>query len=1520
MNKNTLYVCVSLFFLTMFHFSMSAQDIWWEKSNERYSKNQVNIDGTYLTFDINNRELENKLEQVPFRLHKKNQKHIIKFPGENNGFRDFVISRTEVMHPYLAVKYSEIKTFVGYALKDPTEVIRFSYYPKVGIQGSIIKPGENTIVIKPINQNTHILYDSKEEVSSLFDCQTEEISAKIQDQQVLNGRNANDGNLRRYRLALSVSGDYSQFFLDGTESDDTERKAKVMAAMVASINRVNGIFERDFGVTMQIIPENDSLIFLDPTSDPYTTGSSLNSQLQNTLDDDPNVGTDRYDVGHLFHEENAIYGNAGCIACVCTDGSKGSGYTTHRDPSSDHFNLIVAHEFGHQFGGYHVQSSSNCRSGFNSEVEPGSGSSIMGYAGICSPNVQSTPDDYFNYVDIRDVAIWTINNSNCAEIIPTGNTAPVADAGNDYTIPQSTPFVLEGEANDIDGVGSLTYCWEQNNPENPNSSSTPQSHWINGPLFRSKLPTASNKRYFPQLDDVLAGNLTPTWEVLPSVARSMRFEFTVRDNTPQGGQTNTDGVLLTVDANSGPFAITSQNTIETWNVGEQVTVNWDVANTDQAPVNANMVDILLSVDGGYTYPYILQDDIANDGSETFVLPNVEGSTTARIMIKASDNIFFAINSTNFTIQTSEFIMSISDNSESVCQLTNAVYDFEYRTFLDFNEEVIFTTENLPVGVQATFSPSSVTGAQLSGTPVELTVSGTENLSVGTYSFSIKGNANSGIEKIVNLDLEIFGNSITPSTLVSPSDNQIGFSLGSPFEWSEDVNAESYEIQIATDNSFTNIVESTVVSENNYVAQSLSYNTAYFWRVQNTNPCGTGNFSAVHTFSTQCSNPENFGSIAAGPSYVGLQWLDNNSTNWEIEYGFSGFVLGNGTVVSAATNPYEVNNLNSFTSYDFYLRSTCTVGGNGVWIGPVSVKTTENFCAGDHFYDTGGPDGNYSNGENVTTVISPDTTDDRVRVNFESFSLESCCDRLTIYDGPDNSSTVIGQYSGNSPGQIVSTHPSGALTFVFTSDGSVTSTGWDATVVCEPKPNCLIPNNVQITDILQNEARLIWDAGGTDSNWEIEYGLNGFNQGSGITETASTNSYTLQNLSSDTLYDAYIKTICDAGGFSDSIGPITFRTQISCPAPSGFVINTVTSNTADLAWDITQGSQGSWELEYGSSGFVQGNGDLIQSNINSITLSELTSATLYDVYIRVNCDNNDVSAWAGPFNFRTSCEIVSENPNEYIHNGSFECGNLEPWRSTGPGGGSGCRMNFTVLENSSNVCVIVPDVDPSDGIYAAFTSFDGNAGDTYVLEQTISLPSDISQSVSAIVSFDLRIEYSVTFGTPTAERTLEVDIYDTSNNLIATVGQQSFGIDPRSGSINSSISRDVLEDIINLGGEDVILRFTASIPDTSTGPAKALIDNVSFFVEKPLSVEEELFDNEFSIAPNPNDGSFMLTYEGQKKLNEVLIYDLSGKLIFVKDLSNFDKREEIKINQVETGMYLIKIISDQTVVTKRIIVK
>src|SRR5690606_29912379 len=198
-----------------------------------------------------------------------------------------------------------------------------------------------------------------------------------------------------------------------------------------------------------------------------------------------------------------------------------------------------------------------------------------------------------------------ITSVNCHQTLSFDNDPPEAQPVPDYTIPISTPFVLTADATDPDG-DPLTYCWEHYDLE-ATSTEPPAADDPDGPMFRTFDPSPSPSRYFPRLSD-LAQNISPQFEVLPSVTRPLNFRMTVRDYHTIGGCTDHDDVRVDVTATAGPFQVTSQNAGATWLEGENVTITWNVANTTASPVSCALVDIFLSYDGGLTYPEILAEN------------------------------------------------------------------------------------------------------------------------------------------------------------------------------------------------------------------------------------------------------------------------------------------------------------------------------------------------------------------------------------------------------------------------------------------------------------------------------------------------------------------------------------------------------------------------------------------------------------------------------------------------------------------------------------------------------------------------------------------------------------------------------------------------------------------------------------------------------------------------------------------------------------------------------------------------
>jgi subtilisin-like proprotein convertase family protein len=543
--------------------------------------------------------------------------------------------------------------------------------------------------------------------------------------------------------------------------------------------------------------------------------------------------------------------------------------TGRSNPTGDPFDVdYVAHEIGHQMGGYHTHNGTGgCgKSGSNTEVEPGSGSTIMGYAGICAgQNVEKNSDDYFNYVNIRDISVNIQGgvSSQCFEEIKVSNLPPTANAGANYTIPVGTAFQLAGSGTDPNSDDVLTYNWEQNDNENMQNSTQPSPLALVGPMFRSRPGTTAPSRYFPQLSDILANNLAPTWEVIPEATRNFEFALTVRDNVIYGGQTADDLMQIRAVSLAGPFVVSSQNNNTTWIKGETETITWNVANTNNIlTVNCQIVNILFSASGDFTDTVILKAATSNDGSEDIIVPS-SLTSTGKLMIKAADNIFLDVNNATIIIAeatvTPTFFLTALELSKSECTTSNAItYEFEYKPSTGFVEIVTFSASGIPSGATASFSPET---ASTTDDIVTMTLVGFKEAKAQDYTLVFTG-ASATLNKSESVNLTLKGTNFDAPVLTSPVDSSVGQSTYPKYKWSEDTSGvtESYVIEIAEDANFTTITETATITSNSYNQNtSLLENTSYFWRVRPKNECGVGAFSSGNTFSTgitECLNAEN----------------------------------------------------------------------------------------------------------------------------------------------------------------------------------------------------------------------------------------------------------------------------------------------------------------------------------------------------------------------------------------------------------------------------------------------------------------------------------------------------------------------------------------------------------------------------------------------------------------------------------------------------------------------------------------
>lgn len=566
---------------------------------------------------------------------------LVALPNPDGEMIDFEIVAYDLMEPELAQKWDFLQNWRGWKVDDPTVTIRLDWTAR-GFHAMILEPG-NFWFIDPLYWNPDEYYQSfykknYPRPTEVFTCHVDsDHSEEHIHHPVTRSFENGDCDLRTYRTAIACTGEYATFH-GGTTSG-------AASAINTSLNRVNGVYETELAIRLILVANNNLLIYLNPNNDPYTNNNGFTMLGQNQANINSVIGTANYDIGHVYSTGG---GGVASLRSPCVSNRKARGVTGRGAPVGDPFDIdYVAHEMGHQFGGNHTQNNS-CNRVFAAAMEPGSASTIMGYAGICAPDVQNNSDAYYHGISLQEMANYMElgGGNSCATSAGISNSSPSGiDAGADVFIPKGTPFVLTATGSDPDG-DPLTYGWEQFDNEY-GEEMPPEGTNFQGPMFRSFSPTPAPSRYFPRLSD-LVNNVDSDWEELPEVTRTMDFRVNARDFNGTYGCNTYDDVRLTVDSGVGPFEVNVPNTNVSWEEGQSYTVTWDVAGTDGGSVDCDFVDISLSMDGGFTYEISLATNVPNNGSSSVTLPNRTG-TTARVMVKCSDNVFFDISDNNFTI-------------------------------------------------------------------------------------------------------------------------------------------------------------------------------------------------------------------------------------------------------------------------------------------------------------------------------------------------------------------------------------------------------------------------------------------------------------------------------------------------------------------------------------------------------------------------------------------------------------------------------------------------------------------------------------------------------------------------------------------------------------------------------------------------------------------------------------------------------------------------------------------------------
>ncbi|MEP7015492.1 MAG: reprolysin-like metallopeptidase [Verrucomicrobiota bacterium] len=588
----------------------------------------------------------------------------IHLPMPDGTMARFRFEESPVIEPGLAAKFPGLKTYRAQGIDDPAATSRFDWLP-TGFHAIILAPS-GTVLIDPYakgNTTDYITYWKKDAANAAepFECHFIDPELPPLPAGGVHAPGVTSGTiLRTYRLALAATNEY-------TVAVGNNTIAGALAAEVLVMNRVNGVYERDLAIHMNLVANNDLITYAGDNfscggacssgNDPYSNNDNGSMLGQNQTNLDNVIGSANYDIGHVFGTTTGgvAYGSVSCTS------NKALGVTGFSDPVGDPFAIdYVAHEMGHQWGALHtfngaVGSCGGSNRTDSAAYEPGSGITIMAYAGICgNQNLAAHSIDTFHLKSIEQIVAYsqTGNGNNCAAATPTGNTAPTVGGPGNFTIPKGTPFSLAASATDPNG-DSITYDWEEydlgaSTSAAPNTDSDGNAR----PIFRPYLPTTGGTRTFPSLQYILNNaNVPPpttggflTGELLPAISRVMMFQVVARDNRAGGGGINTATSIVTIDGAAPPFAVTAPNTGISVPVMTNLNVTWSASGS------AANVKISLSTDGGNTFPTVLAASTPNDGAESVLIPNLP-TTMARIKIEAVGNIYFDISDTDFSITT-----------------------------------------------------------------------------------------------------------------------------------------------------------------------------------------------------------------------------------------------------------------------------------------------------------------------------------------------------------------------------------------------------------------------------------------------------------------------------------------------------------------------------------------------------------------------------------------------------------------------------------------------------------------------------------------------------------------------------------------------------------------------------------------------------------------------------------------------------------------------------------------------------
>ena len=770
----------------------------------------------------------------------------------------FSIVAYDIAEPAGLAAYPGIRTWYGVNVAEPRQTI-FLDWTLRGFHAAVRGGGSEAVFVDPVfrgDTETYQVYRKSDfDPAKLdpFTCQTLGENLVTPTDEPTLDKVQGECELMQYRTTITATGEYSNYH--GATS--AAQSALVQSAVVTSVNRVNQVTTRDISLRLQLVGNNDLLYNYDPATDPFPSNSVGALLDDNTPYVNGIIGSGNYDYGHIYTQgqsNGVAYLRASCGS------SKAGGATSLQAPEGDPFDIdYVAHEMGHNFGGNHTQNNS-CNYSSSAGMEPGSASSIMGYAGICSPNVQNNSDAYFHGRSIEEMTSHIeFGSGGCGTIVNTSLSNPTINQTPDRTIPGGTPFVLTSGGS---GNGTLTYNWEQYDSEQ--GSMPPQGTNAQGPLFRSRAATAGPDRYFPRLSSAI-NVIDETWEKLPTVNRQMEFRATQINQNAAYGCAQADNVTLSVQTVSETFTVTDPDQGNQWSAGQTAQVQWDVAGTTAAPFSSATVDILYTDDDGATLTTLVTDT-PNDGYAEVTAPSAL-TTTGRIVVRSHDNYFYNVTSRDFSIVSAAGApgLTLAADGPTAVSACNFADDVPFRLYTNSvggaTAPVSWTVSGLPSGVSAVFDANPTRPGGL----VTFRLTGTGNLPSGTTNLQLTGSSTEGqVSTPLSVTL-INGTGGAAPAAVGPSGTADDLR---PVLRAVDTGEDSYDLQLSTQPTFGTVLYevSAAATPELTVPDYLTPGATYYWRVRANLDCGTTDWGVTQfTVTADCQLYSASGNVQIGPN-------------------------------------------------------------------------------------------------------------------------------------------------------------------------------------------------------------------------------------------------------------------------------------------------------------------------------------------------------------------------------------------------------------------------------------------------------------------------------------------------------------------------------------------------------------------------------------------------------------------------------------------------------------------------------